>query len=27
LVSTSQGIYCDMLQSEFTRVTGLDTHL
>jgi hypothetical protein len=27
MVCKVEGIYCDMLQSEFTRVTGLDTHL
>lgn len=26
-IEESYGIYCDMLQSEFKRVTGLDTHL
>lgn len=27
VVKTNDGIYCDMLQDLFTRVTGLDTHL
>ena len=26
-VEKSEGLYADMLQSEFRRVTGLDTHL
>lgn len=26
-ISKSDGVYADMLQSEFTRHTGLDTHL
>lgn len=27
VINTVDGVYCDMLQSIFTEVTGLDTHL
>jgi len=26
-VAESSGLYCDQLQPEFTRITGLETHL